>query len=177
MKTLKRLILDIDENLSQIALLENGKLKEYHPEKSDGKNILGNIYKGKIQNVLKGMQAAFVDIGIGKNAFLFFDDVFQHENLPKSITQVLKPGQPIMVQVSKEAVGMKNPRVTANISLPGKYVVLMPNVDYLGISHRIEKEEERKKLQDIAKKLKPEGMGLIVRTAALEATEQQMRRI
>jgi len=175
-KILKRLILDIDENLSQIALLENGKLKEYHPEKRDGKNILGNIYKGKIQNVLKGMQAAFVDIGIGKNAFLFFDDVlFQQENLPKSITQVLKPGQPIMVQVSKEAVGMKNPRVTANISLPGKYVVLMPNVDYIGISHRIEEEVERKRLQEIVKKLKPEGIGIIVRTAALEATEQQIR--
>ncbi|HHW56907.1 MAG TPA: Rne/Rng family ribonuclease [Clostridia bacterium] len=176
MKILKRLILDIDENLNQIALLEDGKLKEYHPEKKDGKSILGNIYKGKVQNVLKGMQSAFVDIGIGKNAFLFSDDIlFRQENFNKSITQVLKPGQVIMVQISKEAVGMKNPRVTANISLPGKYVVLMPSIDYVGISHRIEKDEDRKKLLEIAKKVKPQGIGLIMRTASLEATEGQIQ--
>ncbi|AAM24167.1 MAG: Ribonucleases G and E [Caldanaerobacter subterraneus] len=173
MKILKRLIIDIDEKLCQIAFLEDGKLKEYRPERKNGKNILGNIYKGKVENVLKGMQAAFVDIGLNKNAFLFLEDVVGRED--KSITQVLKPGQEVMVQVTKEAIGLKSPRVTTNISIPGEYVVLMPFMNYVNVSHRIENPADRAKLAEIARRLKPEGMGLIMRTSSKNAKEEEIK--
>ncbi|MGB9809648.1 MAG: ribonuclease E/G, partial [Caldanaerobacter sp.] len=165
MKILKRLVIDIDERLCQIALLEDGKLREYRPERKNGKNILGNIYKGRVENVLKGMQAAFVNIGLEKNAFLFLEEG----------QKALKPGQDIMVQVIKEAIGLKSPRVTTNISIPGEYVVLMPFVNYVNISHRIENHEDRLRLIEIARKLKPENMGIIMRTSSKDAKEEDIK--
>ncbi|MGB9780083.1 Rne/Rng family ribonuclease [Caldanaerobacter sp.] len=165
MKILKRLVIDIDERLCQIALLEDGKLREYRPERKNGKNILGNIYKGRVENVLKGMQAAFVNIGLEKNAFLFLEEG----------QKALKPGQDIMVQVIKEAIGLKSPRVTTNISIPGEYVVLMPFVNYVNVSHRIENHEDRLRLIEIARKLKPENMGIIMRTSSKDAKEEDIK--
>lgn len=176
---MKRLIFDITEIFNQIVLVENGKLKEYHPERKEERSILGNIYKGKVQNVLKGMQSAFVDIGIGKNAFLFVDDALYGENIIQkglSVTKILRPGQEIMVQVSKEAMGFKNPKVTTNISLPGRYIVYMPNVDYIGISHRIEDEKERNRLLELVQEIKPNDAGVIIRTAAFGASKEELCR-
>lgn len=174
---MKRIIFNIDEIFYQMALLENGKLKEYHPEKKEDRSILGNIYKGKVKNVLKGMQSAFIDIGLNKNAFLFSSDLQyndKNENNNNIITKVIKSGQELMVQVSKEAVGTKNPRVTANISIPGRYMVMMPEIDYLGISHRITDEKEKARLIGIIKKMKNDNVGIIIRTAAEKATEEDL---
>lgn len=174
---MKRLIFDTNEIFNQIALVENGKLKEYHPEKKEDKSILGNIYKGKVQNILKGMQSAFVDIGIGKNAFLFINDSFDNKDTIQkdlSVTKILKPGQEIMVQVSKEAMGTKSPKVTTNIALPGRYMVMMPNVDYIGISHRIDNEKEKNRLLEMISDIKPNNAGLIIRTAAFGATREEL---
>lgn len=176
---MKRLIFDITEIFNQIVLVECGKLIEYHLEKKEDKSILGNIYKGRVQNVLKGMQSAFVDIGIGKNAFLFVNDALYGEDIIQkglSVTKILKPGQEIMVQVSKEAMGTKNPKVTTNISLPGRYVVIMPNVDYIGISHRIEDEKERNRLLELVQQVKPNNIGVIIRTAAVGVSKEELYR-
>jgi ribonuclease G len=164
-KILKRLVIDIDEKLCQIAFLEDGKLKEYRPEKKNGKNILRNIYKGRVENVLKGMQAAFVNIGLDRNAFLFLEEGQKN----------LKPGQDIMVQVVKEAIGMKSPRVTTNVSIPGEYVVLTPFTNHVNVSHRIENHQDRLKLIEIARKLKPDNMGIIMRTSSKEAKEEDIK--
>lgn len=176
---MKRILFDISDKFDQVAYLENGTLIEYHVEYPDNRSIVGNIYKGKVKNIIKGMQSAFIDIGIGKNAYLFINDINKKGKLNNgsdSITKILKPGQDIIVQVSKDSIGLKNPKVTMNISLPGKYVVLLPETDYIGISHRIEIEEKRLELLNIAKKLKPDNVGIIIRTAAQYADEEEFER-
>lgn len=174
---------------TKVALLENGELVEIYMEKLSQGRMLGNIYKGKVSAVLPGMQAAFVDIGYSKNAFLYAKDAvnFEHFNGENNkneqnnkvvecrnqaefnrckISEILSQGQVITVQVIKEPTGNKGPRVTANISLPGRYLVLLPKMDYAGVSRRIENVSERNRLKAIAEKLKPQNMGIIIRTAA-----------
>ncbi|SNX55157.1 ribonuclease G [Thermoanaerobacterium sp. RBIITD] len=173
---MKRILFDISENFNQVAYIKDSILIEYHIENLANRSIVGNIYKGKVQNVIKGMQSAFIDIGIGKNAYLFINDIIEKNDSnaeKKTITKLLKPGQEIMVQVSKDSMGLKNPKVTTNFSLPGKYVVLMPGVDYIGISHRIDNEIEKSKLMEIAKRIKPENAGLIIRTAAQNVSKEE----
>lgn len=173
---MKRILFDISENFNQVAYIKDSILIEYHIENPANRSIVGNIYKGKVQNVIKGMQSAFIDIGIGKNAYLFINDIIGKNDSnakKKTITKLLKPGQEIMVQVSKDSMGLKNPKVTTNFSLPGKYVVLMPGVDYIGISHRIDNEIEKSKLMEIAKRIKPENAGLIIRTAAQNVRKEE----
>ena len=179
----KRIIIDVHHDQTRIAFLEDGDLVEVHIEDTDHQRVAGNIYRGKVANVLPGMQAAFVDIGLEKNAFLYVGDintdkgVFEfagsnsgvEEGLRNpSIRDLLKEGQEITVQVLKEPIGTKGARVTTHITLPGRYMVLMPTVNYIGVSRRIEKESERQRLKDITEQIKPETMGLIVRTAALD---------
>ncbi|WKV08765.1 Rne/Rng family ribonuclease [Thermoanaerobacterium sp. CMT5567-10] len=175
---MKRILFDISDKFDQVAYLEDGTLVEYHVEYSDNRSIVGNIYKGKVKNTIKGMQSAFIDIGIGKNAYLFVSDVNKkgkaNENC--SITKLVKPGQDIIVQVSKDSIGLKNPKVTTNISLPGKYVVLLPETDYVGISHRIYDEEKRLELINIAKRVKPNNIGIIIRTAAQNVSEKEFEK-
>ena len=132
---------------------------------------MGNIYKGVVANVLPGMQAAFVDIGLERNAFLYVDDAVVEAKegdvkTKKSIEQLLRPGEEIMVQVIKEPFGSKGARLTRQITIPGRHLVLMPTADYIGISRRIEGAEERERLRQIVAKMRPENMGLIVRTVA-----------
>jgi ribonuclease G len=152
-----------------MAMLEDGVLTELVIERDDARHIVGNIYKGRVQNVLPGMQAAFVDIGQEKNAFLYIGD-----GLPKAAVNSLAEksnfhiGQNVLVQIVKDSVSSKGPRATTHLTLPGRYVVLMPTVDYIGISRRIEKNGERERLKEIAAAICPEGMGLIVRTVAEE---------
>jgi ribonuclease G len=172
---MNEIIVDVSFDQTRVALLEDGELSEVYIERYSNKRTVGNIYKGRVENVLPGMQAAFINIGLEKNAFLYVKDVFTDcdelydthgNNNNISIKDVLRKGQEIMVQVVKEPIDGKGARVTTNITLPGRFMVLLPNATYIGISRRIESEEERNRLKEIAFELKPENMGLIIRTAA-----------
>ena len=153
----RKIIIGVMPEETKIAITENGILSELIIERNEKNNIAGNIYKGKVKNVLPGMQAVFVDVGQEKNAFLYTGDLNNDTNITV--------GQEIIVQIVKEAIGDKGPRVTTAISLAGRYVVLIPYGDYIGISKRIE-SQERERLESIAEGLKPQGIGLILRTAA-----------
>ncbi|MTI84801.1 MAG: Rne/Rng family ribonuclease [Firmicutes bacterium] len=169
----KEIVISVGEEESRVAVLENKNLVEMFIERALSQRVVGNIFKGRVENVLPGMQAAFVDIGLEKNAFLYVEDAYsgKEEELGRSdlgtnICDVVKQGQDIIVQIVKEPIGTKGARVTTQITLPGRYLVLMPTVDYIGISRRIEDEKERDRWRALASKVKPEGMGVIVRTAA-----------
>lgn len=168
----KKILVNCDNRATRVALLENGKLVELYIERPLQQRVVGNLYKGTVANVLPGMQSAFIDIGLEKNAFLYVDDVFTEfndENPPPprgAIEKLLKVGEEIMVQVIKEPFGSKGARVTGQISLPGRYLVLVPWADYVGVSRRIESQVERERLRREADKLRPENLGLIVRTVA-----------
>ncbi|HWR41190.1 MAG TPA: Rne/Rng family ribonuclease [Patescibacteria group bacterium] len=158
----KTIIANVMPEETRMALLEDGELTEVSVERSESGHIVGNIYKGKVKNVLPGMQAAFIDIGRDKNAFLYVGDL-QAGGVPR---ENLTAGQDLIIQIVKDAIGAKGPRATTHLTLPGRYVVLMPTVDYIGISRRIESEEERERLRQLAEQVKPDGMGIIVRTVA-----------
>ncbi|MCT4606698.1 MAG: Rne/Rng family ribonuclease [Marinisporobacter sp.] len=175
---MNELIVNSSLNQTRVALLEDGELVELYIERENSKRTVGNIYKGRITNVLPGMQAAFVDIGFEKNAFLFVKDALPVEmsgNTDVSIRDVVKSGQEIIVQVIKEPIGTKGARVTTHITLPGRYLVLMPDVDYIGISRRINNEEERERLRGLLEGLKPKNMGVIVRTAGQGKEEKEIK--
>lgn len=169
-----------------VAVLEEFKLVEVYMEGPLNERLVGNIYRGKVANVLPGMQAAFVDIGLKKNAFLYVQDLIpgkealgEGEKNPSPgsappINELLKVGQYVTVQVTKEPFGDKGAKVTTNITLPGRYLVLMPTMDYIGISRRIEAEQERERLKKITREILPPGMGAIVRTVAAGVSAQQL---
>lgn len=183
----REIIVDSSFRDLRVALLEDGELAEIYIEKVGFSNrTVGNIYRGKVSSVLPGMQAAFVDIGQEKNAFLYVSDVIPQKNFDDdddcgqdlrgwNIEELLKPGQEITVQVAKEPIGTKGCRVTTHITLPGRHLVLLPNADYTGVSRRIENESERNKLRKLAEGLKPKGMGLIVRTASEGRNEEDFK--
>ncbi|NLO89262.1 MAG: Rne/Rng family ribonuclease [Clostridia bacterium] len=167
----KEILIQADEDDTRVAVLEEGRLVEIYFGKYRG--LVGNIFKGKVANVLPGIQAAFIDIGLEKNAFLYAGDVVsgtenagKNKNGPGNIEHLLKPGQEIMVQVTKEPLDKKGARLTTQISIPGRFAVLMPYLDYVGVSRKIKDEEERDRLRAAATELKPDGMGIIVRTVA-----------
>ena len=175
----KRVIIDMGLTEERVAVVEAGRLVEIHIERIEDDKIVGYIYKGKVTNILPGIEAAFVDIGIEKNAFLHIDndtddqdkdeEVFiktDSDSASKTALDKIKVNQEIMVQVVKEAILPKGARITTNISLPGRYLVLMPNSTNVGISHRIEEEKERERLKKIVQQIKPKNIGLIIRTAA-----------
>ena len=169
----REILVQVAENETKVAVLEEGKLAEIYVERGQNRRLVGNIYKGVVKNVLPGMQAAFVDIGLEKNAFLYVQDVLVNiETRQANIRDLVKEGQEIVVQIVKEPVGNKGARITTKITLPGRYLVLMPLVDYVGISRRIEDEVERERLKEIATQLKPEKAGLIVRTVAEGASAE-----
>lgn len=171
---MNEIIIDCGINQDRVALLENNELVELYIEEDNNKRIVGNIYKGRVINVLPGMEAAFVDIGLDKNAFLHVKDAIPKDMLFNkdinikdiSIRDVVKAGQEIVVQVVKEPIGTKGARITTHITIPGRYVVLMPFTNYIGISSRITNEEERERLKELASEIKPDNMGVILRTAA-----------
>ncbi len=200
---LKEIIINKDEYETRAALLENKVLAELFIERRGERYVLGNIYKGRVNSVLPGMQAAFVEIGLDRNAFLHVSDVAHHleeyegfvdgdepeepttsrrrrgsskkGKEPPSITELLKKGQEILVQVDKEPMGTKGPRVTAYVTLPGRYLVYMPTVEHVGISRRIEDESERQRLKEIVERIRPKNQGFIVRTAAAGKGEEEFR--
>ncbi len=168
----KKIIVNCDNRATRVALLEDNKLVELDIERPLQQRVVGNLYKGIVANVLPGMQAAFVDIGLEKNAFLYVDDIsadWEDESPPPvrgSIEKMLRVGEEIMVQVIKEPYGSKGARVTGQITVPGRYLVLVPGADYIGVSRRIDSQVERERLRREAEKLKPGEIGLIVRTVA-----------
>ncbi|MBN1114722.1 MAG: Rne/Rng family ribonuclease, partial [Oligoflexia bacterium] len=169
---------------TRVALLENDNLVEVYVERGNNAVLVGNIYKGVIIKVLPGMQSAFIDIGMEKAAFLHVSDINQipddielSKKKEPDISKILKANQHIIVQVSKEPIGTKGPRVTTNISLPGRFLVLMPVSGNVGVSRRIENEDERARLRDILEKTARDNeYGIIARTASEGASEKQLRK-
>jgi ribonuclease G len=160
---------------NRVAIIEDGTISEIYVEREE--KVIGSIYKGKVQNVLPGMGASFVDIGLGRNAFLYVDDINKTPlNIGEveittgrtgfSITDKVNRGDDVLVQIVKEPRGLKGARISTNISLPGRYLILMPTGKYSGVSRKIESADERNRLKTIMKMIRPEGMATVVRTAA-----------
>jgi ribonuclease E len=164
---------------TQIAVLEDGVLVEHYVNRSSHQSYVGNVYLGKVQNVLPSMEAAFVDVGKGRNAVLYAGevnfDVSGLEGQPKRIESALKAGQSLIAQVTKDPVGHKGARLTSQISLPGRYLVYVPGASMTGISRKLP-DTERNRLKQILKKVMPENAGVIVRTAAEGAAEEELSR-
>jgi ribonuclease G len=168
---------------NRVAILEDGDLAELYIEREE--KVIGSIFKGKVQNVLPGMGAAFVDIGLGRNAFLYVDDINKqplnigdveitqgHSGF--TIGEKVKRGDDVLVQIVKEPRGLKGARISTNISLPGRYLILMPTGKYSGVSRKIESADERNRLKNVMKRMRPEGMATVVRTAAAGASEAEL---
>jgi ribonuclease G len=199
----KQLIINVAEHETRVALLEDGTIAELYVDRGDDSNIVGNVYKGKILRVLPGMQAAFVNIGLNQAAFIYVDDVFyddfreyerlfnvesemddedlENESGQKftkkrefNIEELIYEGQEILVQVAKSPMGTKGARISSYISMPGRFLVLMPTSDHIGISRRIEDETERERLKGLVQKLRTENFGYIVRTAAEGEQEEKL---
>ena len=164
---------------TQIAVLEDNVLVEHYVNRASNQSYVGNVYLGKVQNVLPSMEAAFVDIGKGRNAVLYAGevnfDVSGMEGQPKRIESALKAGQALIVQVTKDPVGHKGARLTSQVSLPGRYLVYVPGASMTGISRKLP-DIERNRLKGILKKVMPENAGVIVRTAAEGAAEEELAR-
>ena len=173
------LVTDDGEEL-RVALVEDGRLSEIYIERPDRKSYLGDIYQGKVENVMSGIDAAFVDFGLEKNGFLYVDEVTapEGEKRARRISDALKNGQQVLVQVTKDPMGHKGARLSTKISLAGRYLVYVPGGSGVGVSRRL-KQSERERLRDISKELKPKDAGLIVRTIAeghgLEDLRRDMR--
>ncbi len=164
---------------TQIAVLEDGVLVEHYVDRATHQSMVGNVYLGKVQNVLPSMEAAFVDVGKGRNAVLYAGEVnFDASGLEgdsKRIESALKSGQSVLVQVTKDPVGHKGARLTSQVSLPGRYLVYVPGGSMMGISRKLP-DKERTRLKQILKQVMPDGAGVIVRTAAEGATEEELSR-
>jgi ribonuclease G len=188
----KEVIINAENLETRVAVLEEGKLEEFNIERTTEERLVGSIFKGKVRNLQDELKAAFVDIGFEKNAFLHYWDIVpsnfdsgveiveregrrrDHPKITqKDIPRVYPPGSDIIVQVTKGPIGTKGPRVTTNIVLPGRYLVLLPNSDQSGISRKIENAQERQRLKKILRELSiPDGMGVIMRTVG----EDQQKR-
>src|SRR6202042_179660 len=180
-QTGNKLIINCEKLERRVALLENGQLEEYNIERETDRNIVGSIFKGRVKNIEHGLKAMFVDIGFEKNAFLHFWDALpaaldsgveqvDRKGGPKNkkritaadIPKIYPVGSEVLVQVTKAPISNKGPRITTNISLAGRYLVLMPFNDQSGISRKIESPKERERLRKILKGLDvPEGFGVI----------------
>ncbi|MHB8881104.1 MAG: Rne/Rng family ribonuclease [Thermodesulfovibrionales bacterium] len=193
------ILINVTREETRVGLLEGGQVVEFYIERKRDASLVGNIYKGKVVKILPGMQSAFVDIGLEKAAFLYVADIkadtdeyaplFEDEEKETSIEMIshrgrseapiedlIQEGQELLVQVSKDPIGSKGARVTSYITMPGRYLVLMPDVEHIGISRRISNEEERTRLKNIVTSIKPEGYGLIIRTASEDSPEEDLRK-
>lgn len=170
------IFIDIDEGMERVGIVENNRLMEFYTDEEDNKKIAGNIYRGRVMNVLPGMEAAFVDIGEGKNAYLYVKDalpkdkIYSNEKL--EINQVVKNGQEIIVQVLKEALGNKGPKITTHITLPGRFIVLTPFSKSINISRKIEDKEEIERLKVIGREIQIDDIGIIFRTRAFKTEKE-----
>lgn len=174
----RKMVIRDQGGLDQIAIIEDDLLVEHYVARRTQKTAVGNIYMGRVQNVLPSMEAAFVDIGKGRNAVLYAGEVNWDavglEGKPRRIESALKPGDPVLVQVTKDPIGHKGARLTSQITLAGRYLVLIPGGSMMGISRKLP-ERERIRLKKILKQVVPDSAGVIVRTAAEGASEEQIR--
>jgi len=197
------LIINVTREESRVALLEGGQVVEIYIERKKDTSLVGNVYKGRVLKILPGMQSSFIDIGLEKAAFLYVSDIMPNDEdyytpfiesksneepgadnppipmeapKPLPIEELIQEGQEILVQVAKDPMGTKGARVTSYVTLPGRYCVLMPNVEHVGISRRIENEQTREQLKSIANEIKPKGFGIIMRTASEDASAEEIRR-
>ena len=161
----------------QIAVLEDGILVEHYVNRNSGSSMIGNVYLGRVQNVLPGMEAAFIDIGRGRNAVLYAGEVNWDaaglDGQPKRIEFALKTGDPVLVQVTKDPIGHKGARLTSQVSLPGRFLVYVPDGSMTGISRKLP-DTERARLKRVLRSVLPEEAGVIVRTAAEGASEEEL---
>ena len=168
---MKEILVHVGRQTIETAVMSNGRLMEYDIEEAAGGKLAGNLYLGRVENVLPGMQAAFVNIGLARNAFLYIDDVLHPhlERQPKtkpSIANLLRPGQELIVQIVKEPHGGKGARVTTHYALPGRYLVYMPRADYVAVSKKVADERERERLKEAGERIRQGEEGIILRTAA-----------
>lgn len=183
----KEIILSVSSTETRIAILEDSQLVEIYVERPENERMVGDIYLGKVENIIKGIQAAFVEVGLEKNGFLPFADIGSRvgdysgfsetihkldggRNFQKKSAQInstLKEKQELLIQITKEPIGSKGPRVTTDISLPGRLLVLVPHDNQVGVSRKISDQKERRRLRMLAKSLRPEGFGIIMRTVAV----------
>ncbi len=188
-----QVLINVTYNETRVAVMENGSVAEIYIERKSTPRIVGNIYKGRVGKVVPGMQAAFIDIGMDKSGFISVEDVQEeslyeyfldsggeeavrdfsdhHNNL---IQDILREGQQLLVQVLKESVGGKGAKLSSYVAIPGKYLVLLGTIDIVGISRKIEDVEERERLTELLNDIKPEGIGLIARTASVNITKEEL---
>ena len=181
---MQELLVNTNNEKTNILLVENGKLIEKYEEQPEQERLEGNIYIGIVENVLPGMQAAFVNIGKEKNTFIHIRDVIpkvsnetgnKNENFEKyDIKDYLKPKMPILVQIRKDSTNKKGARISAHLSIPGRFIVLMPNEKFITISQKINDEKERERLKNILKNNLPKGYGAIIRTSAENQKEEEI---
>lgn len=188
----KEIVINSSIDETRIAILEDNQLIELYVERPDNKRMVGNIYLGKIENVVDAIQAAFVNIGLSQNGFLPFTEMGKEyfaltekidsdtkrsksKKQNQAVKPNLKPGQKILVQVTKEPISSKGTRLTSSISLPGRYLVLIPNETHIGISRKIKNRKERQRLRSMCKSLRPKGFGLIIRTVATDKEMQPIK--
>lgn len=174
----RELMISVDDFETRAAILEDRELVEIYLERREAPSVVGNIYLGRVKDILPGMQAAFIDIGIERNAFLYVEEIVyprENEDEPMPpIQHLLKPGQDILVQIVKEPMDSKGARVTTQITLPGRYLVLLPYSSFVGVSRRLP-EDERHRLKEICEQIRPRNKGLIARTAAEGAALDELR--
>lgn len=181
---MQELLINVDKDKKNILLVENGKLIEQYVEEEGKDRLEGNIYLGIVENVLPGMQAAFVNIGEEKNTFIHIRDVIpkiseetgnKNEDFTDyNIRDYLKTGMPILVQVKKDSTNKKGARISTHLSIPGRFVVLMPNEKFITISQKIDDEKERERLRIIGNSIIPDGYGTIIRTSAISKTQEDL---
>ncbi|HJZ11355.1 MAG TPA: ribonuclease E/G, partial [Acidobacteriota bacterium] len=187
---MREIVVNATNYETRVAILEDERLVEIYIERTANRSIVGNMYKGKVTRVLPGMEAAFVDIGLDKDAFLYVNDVYEdYSEYQKllglddtiepansydgrnvvatfNIADLLREGRHVLVRVTKEPMGTKGPRITTHVTLPGRFLVLMPTVNQIGISRKIKTREERLRLRNLVRSMHQGSDGIIVRTAA-----------
>lgn len=181
---MKEIFINKKEHISKIVLIENGNLVEKYEDDDRAKRLEGKIYIGEVQNVLQGMQAAFVNIGEEKNTFIHLKDILPKINVvtnqknqeEQDIRKVVKKGDRLLVQVKRDATSIKGAKVSTHISIPSRYFVLMPNTDIRTISQKIESKDERDRLNRIVLSILPDNFGVIIRTSALNKKQEDLER-
>lgn len=178
---MRELLINHINNKNFIYLIEEGKIVEYYEEGTEHRNLDGNIYIGKVQNIVPGLEAAFINLGEGKNAFIHKKDILPKQDESKvkfdnkiSITKLIKPGDPILVEVKKDKMQTKGARVSTHVSLRGRMIVLMPNAPYVTLSSKITNEKRRTELKELVSSELPEGVGAIIRTTADKAENEEI---
>ncbi|MBI2118676.1 MAG: Rne/Rng family ribonuclease [Elusimicrobia bacterium] len=178
----QEIIANCTQEETRVAVLEDGRLVELGIERRGSEKIVGNIYKGRVENVLPGISSAFVNIGLEKNAYLYISDIIDQspnskgDTPNKPIDQILKRGEIILVQIAKEAIGTKGVKVSMDISLPGRFLVYLPYQSTIGISKNIEEESERRRLKDMLENFRPKKGGFIARTESEGIEERDLKR-